>query len=425
MKKAYRELKTFLVLWSTQSLSQLGSAMTGFALTLWLYEKTGSALGTALLSICSYGPYVLMSVFAGTLCDRWDKKRTMLVCDALAACCSAAVLVLLRLDALRPGHLYVLNVVTGLMNTVQSPAGDVAMTLITPRAQYQRASALRSFSGSLVTLLHPVLAAALFALAGMEGVILVDLATFAAAALALALFVPIPAAGPDRTGGQSLLSSARAGLAWLRQNGLILTLILFMAGVNFVASAFDAALPAYVLSSPKGGERALGAVSSCAGLATLAGSLLAAALPPPKDRVRVIWRTALFSLGTENLILAFAGTPVWWCLAQIAGWSVVPVMNANLDVILRGTIPPAIQGRVYACRNTLQFFTIPLGLFAGGFLTDRVCGPLTADPDGALARLFGAGGAPGPALTMFLLGALGVAVCLAFRRPMGKYTYKE
>ena len=420
MKNLYVGLKTFFVLWSTQSLSQLGSEMTVFALTLWLYERTGSALGTALLSICSYGPYVLMSVFAGALCDRWDKKRTMLVCDGLAACCSAAVLVLLRLDALRPGHLYVLNAVAGLMNTVQSPASDVAMTLITPKPQYQRASGLRSFSGALVTLAHPVLATALFAFAGMEGVIYVDLATFAVAALVLAVFVRIPAVEPDGTGGGSLLSDARAGLAWLGRNKLILTLILFMAGVNFVASAFDAALPAYVLSSPNGGEGALGLVASCAGLATLAGSVLVTVLPPPKDRVRAIWWTMLFSLCTENFILAFTGRPVWWCLAQLVGWSVVPVMNANMDVILRSAIPPGMQGRVYACRNTLQFCTIPLGLFAGGFLVDKVCLPLTADPDGPLARLFGAGGNPGPALTMFALGVLGAVVCLAFRRRLGR-----
>lgn len=82
MKNTIYELKTFLILWSTQSLSQLGSAMTNFALTLWLYQKTGSALQTALLSICSYAPYVIMSIFAGTLSDRWDKKKVMLICDA-------------------------------------------------------------------------------------------------------------------------------------------------------------------------------------------------------------------------------------------------------------------------------------------------------------------------------------------------------
>ena len=69
-KNEIYELKDFLVLWSTQSISQLGSSITGFALTLWLYEKTGSSLGTAALTICSYAPYVLMSIFAGALTDR-------------------------------------------------------------------------------------------------------------------------------------------------------------------------------------------------------------------------------------------------------------------------------------------------------------------------------------------------------------------
>ena len=175
MKNLIKELKTFLILWSTQSLSQLGSAMTNFALTLWLYEKTGSALQTAALSICSYAPYVLMSIFAGALSDRWDKKKVMLCCDTFAACCSVAVLVLLKTDSLQPVHMYILNAVNGLMNTVQQPAGDVAMTLITPKKHYQKVSGLRSFSNSLVTILHPVFATTMFAFVGMAGVIYIDL----------------------------------------------------------------------------------------------------------------------------------------------------------------------------------------------------------------------------------------------------------
>lgn len=73
-KRIFYELKDFFILWSTQSLSQLGSSMTTYALTLWLYEKTGSALSTAGLTICSYAPYVLMSIFAGALTDRFDKR---------------------------------------------------------------------------------------------------------------------------------------------------------------------------------------------------------------------------------------------------------------------------------------------------------------------------------------------------------------
>ncbi len=437
MKTICKELKTFFILWSTQSLSQLGSAMTNFALTLWLYEKTGSALQTAFLSICSYAPYVLTSIFAGALSDRWDKKKTMLACDTFAACCSATVLILLKTDSLRPVHLYILNAVSGLMNTVQQPAGEVAMTLITPEKHYQRTSGLRSFSNSLVTILHPVFATTLFALAGMDGVIFADLATFSAAFLALLLFVQIPPVNSSACAADSLpaeivpddsiLADMKAGLLYLRDNRLILTLILFLSGVNFVASAFDAALPPYVLSSANGSEAVLGIVTSCAGIATLAGSLITTVLPAPKNRIRVIYLTMLFSLGTENFILAFTRTPAWWYLAQVIGWILVPVMNANLDVILRSTIPPRMQGRVYSCRNTLQFFTIPIGTFLGGFLIDQICEPLMAkaDPGGFPARLFGAGKGSGAALVMFLLGILGVVICLGFGRILRNYEFAE
>ena len=428
MKDIIKELKTFLVLWSTQSLSQLGSAMTNFALTLWLYQQTGSALQTALLSVCSYAPYVCMSILAGALSDRWDKKKVMLVCDLFAACCTVVVLVLLKGRLLQPWHLYVLNAVNGLMNTIQQPAGDVAMTLITPKKQYQRTSGLRSLSNSLVTILNPVLATSLYAFAGIEAVMYVDLTTFGVAFLVLLLFIRIPAVvreDEDRT--ETLGESVKAGLGYLRDNKLILILILFLAGVNLVASSFDAVLPALILPRANGGEAVLGIVTSSAGIATLVGSLIVTMLPAPRDRVRVIYVTMLISLGTENFLLAFSRTPVLWCLGQVIGWLLVPVMNANLDVILRSTIPEAMQGRVYSCRNTLQFFTIPVGFFLGGYLVDGVCEPVmqAASPDGLLSMLFGSGKGSGAAMVMMLLGVTGTGICLIFGRILQKYHFEE
>ena len=166
MKETFKELRYFLILWLTQSFSALGSSMTNFALVLWLYGESGSALTTALLSVCSYAPYVLMSIFAGALSDRWDKRRTMLVCDSLAAVCTLIVAALMLSGRLEVWHLYILNAVNGLMNTVQQPASDVAITLLTPPRHFQRVSGLRSFSNSLVTILTPVLATAVMSFFG-------------------------------------------------------------------------------------------------------------------------------------------------------------------------------------------------------------------------------------------------------------------
>ena len=324
--------------------------------------------------------------------------------------------------------MYVLNAVNGLMNTIQQPAGDVAMTLITPKKHYQRTSGLRSFSNSLVTILNPVLATSLFAFAGIDAVIYVDLGTFAVAFFALLLFIRIPEV-PKRAeaDGESFFASVKEGLRYLQDNRLILVLILFLAGVNLVASAFDAVLPAYVLPRKNGGEAVLGMVTSCAGIATLAGSLLVTVMPAPKDRIRVIYGTMLLSLSLENFLLAFGRTPALWCLGQVIGWLPVPFMNANLDVILRSSIPESLQGRVYSCRNTLQFFTIPIGFFAGGVLVDELCEPMleAAAGESLLHLLFGSGKGAGAAMVMLILGITGTLICLVFGRILRRYRFEE
>ena len=427
MKNKFKELKPYLLLWSTQSLSTLGSGMTGYALVLWAYLQSGSALQTALLSVCSYAPYVAMSIFAGAFSDRWNKKRTMLVCDLLAALTTVTVLALLWSGGLRVWHLYLLNALSGLMNTVQQPAGEVAATLLVPQELYQKTSGLRSFSQSLNSVLTPILATALFAFGGLEAVIWVDLATFAAAFFTLWRLIPIPEGERSEAAGESVLDSARAGLAWLKGAPLILTLILFLAAINLVASVYDAALPAMLLSKPNGGEQVLGAVNACAGLAALVGSFLVALLPAPRDRVWAICAALFVAMSTENFILAFADSPVLWCAGAVLGWLTIPYMNANMDVIFRTTIPLEMQGRVYACRNTLQFFTIPLGYLLGGVLVDVICEPLMAGQAAGslLVRCFGSGKGSGGALLFFFSGVAGVAVCVIFSLLLRKYNWRE
>lgn len=265
---------------------------------------------------------------SGALSDRWNKKVTMLVCDLFAAGTTAAVFLLLHTGRLAVWHLYALNILNGLMNTVQQPASEVASTLLIPKRHFQRTSGLRSLSSALNSVLTPIAATAVLGLFG------------------------------------------------------------------------------------------LGAVNTCAGLAMLAGSLLVSLLPAPKSRVRVICNALLFSMSTENFLLALGHSLPVWCVAAVLGWISIPLMNANMDVLLRTRIPVGMQGRVYAARNTLQFFTIPLGYLAGGFLVDSVFEPfMAAPPAGSLwTTLFGAGKGAGAALLFLVIGFLGMLTCLVFRR---------
>lgn len=422
-----KELRPYLLLWSTQTLSALGSGMTSYALVLWIYLRSGSALQTALLSICSYAPYVVMSIFAGALSDRWDKKRTMLVCDLLAALSTVAVFILIKADFLSAWHLYLLNALNGLMNTVQQPASEVAATLLVPKEYYQKTSGLRSLSQSLNSILTPILATVLFSFFGIDFVIAFDLLTFALAFLTLLLFIKIPKNSRCLQSSEKLLTAAKEGLKWLKKNPLVLTLILYLAAINLVASVYDAALPAMLLSKPQGGEKVLGAVNTFVGIATILGSLIVTVLPAPKNRVKVISLSLLISMSTENFMLAFGKQPWVWCLGAVLGWIAIPIMNASLDVIYRSSIPVDMQGRVYSCRNTLQFFTIPIGFLLGGLLVDNLFEPLMASqPSGSLPiRLFGEGKGSGAAMLFFVCGVIGVLVCLFFNLLLRKYKWQD
>ncbi len=421
-----RGLKYFLILWSTQTLSALGSAMTSFALVIWSYQQQGSALTTAGLSAASYTPYVLLSVFAGSLVDRWDKRKALVFCDLFAALSTAAVLVLLKTGRLEIWHLCSLNALNGLMNTIQQPATELAVTLLTPREQVQQAGGLRSLSGSLTTLLAPALAAAVLTLAGLEAVIAIDLVTCGAAVGSILFVIRFPeGSGPRER--VPVLRSAWEGVQWLRRNRGILDIILFLAAINLIASVYNAALAPMVLSRPGGGETVLGVLQMFTGAANLGGSVMVTLLPAPKSRVRVICNSLLFSMSTENLMLALGRQAEVWYAGAVLGWLFIPVMSANLNALLRLHIPVELQGRVYAARNTLQFFTIPVGYLLGGWLVDWVCEPYMAGltAGNGLVRLLGGGKGSGAALLFMWIAAAGVLVCLIFRRDRHLWRLEE
>lgn len=149
----------------------------------------------------------------------------------------------------------------------------------------------------------------------------------------------------------------------------------------------------------------------------LAGSIVSSLLKTPNSRVKAIWYSLMLSMGTENFFLAFGRSTPVWCLGAFLGWIAIPWMSANLDAVNRLNIPVEIQGRVYAARNSFQFFTIPVGYFLGGLLVDRVFEPLMAvqSGDSLLIRCFGVGKGSGAACFFAVLWLLGMGVCLLFR----------
>ena len=431
MKKSntFHELRGFLVLWGSQTVSELGTAMTNYALIIWVYSQRGDASSLTLMTVCAFLPTILFRFMGGALADRWDKKRIMLVTDLIAACGTGTILALHAFSALRLWHLYVINVLLSFANAFQVPASFVATSLLVPPRHYTRISGLQGFAGSAVTILAPMLGSSLLALGGMTVVLLFDLASFAVAFFILLFLIRLPDTRRDgKERGEPLLKSCRAGIRYLRDHKAILHLTLFFTLINFLAKlGNDGMLAPFILGRSGGNQQALGLVQSAASLGILAGSMTVTVVRPTTKKCRLIFLTCgLTFLG--NVIQSLTGSVALWCAAAFGTYFSAAVMNANLTALMRSSVPPDMQGRVFSAKDTLQNGSIPLALVLGGWLADHVFEPFMATDSPArsvLSGLFGSGSGSGIAVIFFAVGILGAAVSFTRLRKRVYLTLEE
>lgn len=307
-----------------------------------------------------------------------------------------------------------------------SPASDVAVSLLAPREAYQKVGGLRAFSNSLVTLLTPAAATALMSLAGLEAVMLFDLATFAVAFLTLAAAIRIPSLRTE-TSSESPLQAVGQGVEWLRRNRGILDLILFLAAINLVASVYNAALPAMLLSRSGGGRRPWAWWRPVPARPNLLGSLAASLLPAPRSRVRAICGSLFFAMSTENLILALGRSVPVWCAGAVLGWLLIPVMNTNPGCADAHPHPHRASGTGLFCAQRCSVFyhshRLSAGRGPGGLGHGTADGG--AGADSLLTALFGTGKGTGAAALFALLAVAGVLVCAVFSRDRHIWALEE
>ncbi len=409
-------LKNYIVFWLSQALSQLGSAMTGFTLILWAYEQNGSAMTVSLMSFFNYVPYIIASIFAGTFVDSHSKKKIMLASDSIAALCSAAVFLLSLSGGLQIWNIYVVNLITGFMNAFQGPASAVAIGRMVPKDRMKQVSGMNAFSGSLVTVLAPVLAASLYAFGGLPLVIIIDLASFVFAFTVLAFVIKIPEEKKMKKGRTSMLSGTREGFVYLRSNQGILMIILTMALLNFFSRlTYENILSPMILARSGNNHEILGVVNAAMGVGGIVGGLVVSSGKVKGDSVRMIYVSAMFSFLLGDVMMGVGRNAIVWSLAAVSASLPIAFINAGQMELLYRHVPGEIQGRVFAVRNALQFGTIPVGILMGGFLADYVLEPLMRT-DLALVKvlrqLTGTGAGSGMAVMFLCTGVTGAMLSL-------------
>ena len=417
--------KKYVILWLSQSVSGLGSSMTGFALVLWAYGQSHSAMSVSLMSFCNYVPYVFLSLFVGSFIDRHKKKTIMLVSDSIAAAGSLAVLAFLLAGCLEVWIIYAINAVVGITNAFQQPASAVATGRLVPKEKISNVSGMNSFSNNLIVVFSPMLAAFLFAAGGLPLILMIDLASFVFAFCILLFYITIS----EKVQGKAYSSpfaGIAEGFAFLKKEKGILYIMLTMALINFCSRlTYENILSPMILARSSGDSIVLGTVNACMGIGGIAGGVIVSVKKESRHKAVAIYVPAALSFLFGDLMMAASQNVFWWSAAAVAASLPIPFIQASQNTILYRKIPAAMQGRVFAVRNAIQYSTIPVGIILGGYLADYVFEPFMASGNrlaGMLKMIVGDSAGSGMAVMFLCTGICGFTVSMAscFNREIKK-----
>lgn len=415
-------MRAFVVIWIGQVISLLGSAMTGFALTIWAYQVTGQATALALMVFFSFTPGVVLSPVAGALVDRWNRRLVMMLSDLAAGLATIAVLLLYTSGHLEVWHLYVTGFVAGIFQAFQFPAYSAAVTMMLPKEQYARASGMLSLAGSASGVLAPVAAGALLGVIGIGGIMAIDIVTFLFAIGAL-LFVQIPqpersAAGAEGQG--SLWEESLYGFRYILRRRSLLHLQLVFFSINFISAFAVVLLPALILARTDNNELILGSVQSIGAIGGVAGGVLLSTWGGPRRRIHGVLLGMLGVSLLSQLPMGLGRSLLVWGSASFILNLLIPILNGSNQAIWQAKVAPDVQGRVFATRRLIAQITFPLATLIAGPAADYVFEPALM-ADGALAAAFGwlvgTGPGAGMGLIFVITGILGAGVAL------GGYTF--
>lgn len=408
------QLKNFYLFQCGQAVSQLGSKITSYGLILWTYDNSKSVLSIALLTICTLMPSILLSFLAGSISDKWNKKKIMIISDSIAAFFSLIVLILLITNSLKIEYIYIINFILGVVDAFQNPASEVAISLIISKENYIRVSGIRSLCNSCITIFYPILATTIYAFAGLKLIIFIDLITFIFAVLTLIFLVNIPKKIYNTVDNTNILQQCKIGIRYIVNDKGILSLILFMAFVNLIAAIYNCNLQPMILSRNGNNKFQLGIVTATIGIAGVVGSILVTIKKESKKKVSVILNIMMFSFAICNTLLGIGRNCYIWTIAVFLGNVVVPFLTANVEYNMRNRIPLEMQGVVFSARNTLQYISIPIGYLLGGILADKVFEP-NVYKISFLTNIVGSEKGAGIALIYIVIGIIGSLGCCIFK----------
>ena len=403
------KMKKFMMIWIGELISSIGSGMTAFALSIYVYEMTGSVSYVSLVTLLAYLPTILLSPLGGVLADRYDRRILMIIGDLFSGL--GLLYILWQIQVGAGSMLPILIGVTfnAVFVALLEPSYRATITDLLTQEEYDRASGMVQMAGNARYLLSPALAGILLAVADIRLILVLDISTFFITITMVAL-VRKTIQKPVKRKTEGFLKEMKQGFTVITENKGILSLVIIMAFVCFFIGFVQTLTGPMVLAVSD--ARTVGILESVCAIGMLVGSVWIGFVGIRGGYARVLCGAGIFcgvfmALAGVNRNLWVTGIGIFLFFLSL------PFMNTCADVLVRVNIPNELQGRVWGMISLLTQAGTVLAYASCGVLADYLFEPMLAEKGilaGSVGRLIGTGEGRGIGFLLILSG-IGMALC--------------
>jgi len=352
--------RNFMLLWSGQLVSWIGTEVTSITLPLLVLALTHSPANAGAIAAVRGALYVLLAIPAGALIDRWDRRRVMVLANLGSGLAMGSIPLAIVLGHLTIAHLYIAGAAEGACFVFANLARFASLTRVVTREEYPAARAQTSVASNIALLLGPPLGGTLYQLAGAGLALLLDACSYVVNAVSI-FFITVPLQETAARGATTLVSEIRSAIVWLWHQPTLRHLNVLFAGRTAISSGLYLLI---VVVAKEGGAPAavIGLVFAAGALGGLAGAVAAGRL---HRRYRM--RTILVSTTglTWLLVSGYLGARHVVVLAVLTAalYAVGPLFEVTVASYTATIVPDAMRGRVTSLTRLVE-----LGAYSGGLL---------------------------------------------------------
>lgn len=362
-------LKQYMYLFSGQLISLTGSALTNYALGIWVFLNTKSVISYSGILFIANIPAIFITPIAGVFIDKLNKKHLLIFCDASAAAISLILFLLITTKLISLPLIYIIVLMIGFLSNLRWPSYISMMPKVVDKNYLVRANGLDQISQAVPLLFGPALSGLLLSIIGINGIVAIDSATYIVSMILL-LFVKY-----NETLDNAKTNIKRdfiTGIKYVRSNSTVLRMILLIGVLNFASGVLFVAITPMMLKITN--AFGLGIIISISGSGMIIGSIVLSAIPSINNKTKVM-KIASYIFAASLFLFAFNRFLFVYPIIGFVFAFMTAVIGGLNQTVMQSEVAGGFQGRIFAIRRVFIMATNMLGIIMNGILIEKVFTP--------------------------------------------------